>query len=80
MSLGVLRGGVPDHLAQRVGYASATIEYHGWASPGIAEGTAAWAIYRVTLDSQGRPTAVEWADGDAESDNVWSDRASLLYS
>lgn len=80
MSLGVLRGGVPDHLAQRVDYASATVEYHGWASPGIATSVARWAIYRVTLDSQGRPTAVEWADGDAEDDNSWDDRASLLYS
>lgn len=69
-----------DTVNIRVDYANATTNYYGYASPGSATSAAVWAIKRETLDTSGRMIAIEWADGNANRDNVWNDRASLSYS
>ena len=69
-----------DDMASRWDYASATIRYHGHASPGSATAAAVWRISRLTFDSQGRHTLTELADGNGNMDNVWNDRATLSYS
>ena len=69
-----------DDMAVRWDYASSTVRYQGHASPGIAESAALWRIKRFTFDAQGRHTKTEYADGNANYDNVWADRASLTYS
>lgn len=56
-----------------------TLAYLGQALPGTADSSAAWRIQKLTFGSGGDVT-VEWADGDADFDNVWSNRASLTYS
>ena len=56
---------------------SGTVIYIGLALPGTAKSAALWQIKKLNptggLDTQ-------YADGDAEFDNVWDDRAALSYS
>jgi hypothetical protein len=53
--------------------------YLGKAAPGSTEGAAVWAIQRITFASDGDAT-VEWADGNGNEDNIWTNRLSLSYS
>lgn len=69
-----------DDMVTRWDYASATTRYQGHASPGTLTATARWRIKRVTLDSQGRVTAIEFAGGSGSYDQIWDTRASLAYS
>lgn len=54
-----------------------TYQYFGNATIGSAEGDAVWKISRLT---SANPQALLWADGNANYDNVWTNRASLTYS
>lgn len=54
----------------------ATYLYVGKAAVGTLNGDSVWQIQRITQAD----TTVEWADGDADFDNVWDNRASLSYS
>ena len=56
-----------------------TIVYRGEADPGSADASAVWRIKRITFNAEGDATE-EWADGNANFDNVWNDRATLSYS
>jgi len=58
--------------------ASSTVTYVGEASTGTAVGAASWRIKRLTQAAS--VLTIEWADGNGNFDNVWSDRASLSYS
>mgnify|MGYP001570753858 CR=1 FL=1 len=69
-----------DDLNQRVEYASATVQYVGYASPGSLTSASVWQIRRLTYDDRRRLTTVEFADGNANRDNVWENRATLSYS
>lgn len=53
-----------------------TYTYVGEADPGIAEGSAAWRIKRLT----NADNTVLWAGGDTNFDKIWTNRASLTYS
>lgn len=55
-----------------------TVTYIGLAAIGAAASAAVWQIKRLTDEPP--LTTIEWADGNAEFDNVWDDRASLNYS
>ena len=57
--------------------AGATYEYYGFALPGTAESAATWRISRWTVANV---SGLMWADGNTDFDNVWADRASLIYS
>lgn len=59
--------------------ASATVSYYGKAVVGTAKGSALWQIQRHTSTAEGN-LSIEWADGEAEYDNIWDNRASLSYS
>lgn len=52
--------------------------YVGYAAIGSAESGSVWKIFKI-LDSSGNLT-ITYADGDAEFDNIWDNRASLTYS
>lgn len=54
-----------------------TYTYFGYAPVASAEGDAVWKISRL---SAANPQALVWADGDANYDNIWTNRASLSYS
>lgn len=54
-----------------------TYQYFGYAPLASLEGDAVWKISRLT---SANPQALLWADGNADYDNVWTNRASLSYS
>jgi hypothetical protein len=58
--------------------------YIGEATPGTAASSALWRVQRITLtDAPSTSTndvLIEWADGDANFNNIWDNRASLTYS
>lgn len=64
--------------AERVDFISATLLYRGEAVPGTLESEAKWRIRRITIGAD-KDTTTEWADGDADFNNVWDDRLSLNY-
>ena len=51
--------------------------YVGEAVPGTDTSVAAWRIKRIS--DTGTTTSIEWAEGNAESTQVWDDRKSLVY-
>ena len=53
-------------------------EYFGSANPGTSTSAAFWKIMRKTVS--GDVETYDFADGNANFDNVWDDRASLSYS
>jgi hypothetical protein len=69
-----------DDLKLLIDYASSTVIYYGYASPGASQSASVWRIRRETRDSNGRTTAIEYAGGTAERDQVWANRATLEYS
>jgi hypothetical protein len=56
-----------------------TVAYLGQALPGTSAGAASWRIQKLTFSGDGDVSS-QWADGDSNFDNVWTDRASLSYS
>lgn len=54
--------------------------YVGEAQAGIATDATGWRIKKITYDANDNPTQVDWADGDNNMDNKWSERSSLSYS
>lgn len=58
--------------------ANDTTTYVGYAKPGYADTSQAnWKIKRIRIS--GTETIIEFADSNADFDNVWDDRASLDY-
>lgn len=67
-------------FAVRVDDVGSGTVYVGEAEPGSAEAAPVWRIKKIVDSGSPTDTAVTWADGDREFDNVWSDRLSLSYS
>lgn len=65
-------------LASRIDDVSTSLSYIGKAPPATADAAAAWQIFRISVS--GAVTSITWADGDSAFDNVWNNRASLVYS
>ena len=59
--------------------ASASLLYFGVAAPGALTSADVWQIQKIVI-GPGNSVAITWADGNAEFDNVWDNRASLSYS
>jgi hypothetical protein len=57
---------------------SASVTYVGFAAMGTATSAASWQIKKLL--TTGTVTVGRWADSNANFDNVWDDRASLVYS
>lgn len=73
-----LRVGSGDSaLAFRFDGAASPVLYLGEARPGTAEGAAGWRIMRINTTSV---IKIEWADGNNDFDNIWTNRAALSYS
>jgi hypothetical protein len=53
------------------------VVYVGQADPGSSTSAAVWRVKKITESLGG--TSIDWADGDAEFDNVWDDRDTLTY-
>lgn len=54
------------------------ISYVGKASLNSATNSAVWQIRKISQD--GTVLSILYADGDDSFDNVWDNRASLVYS
>lgn len=54
--------------------------YVGYATPGTTTSVAMWRIARIDYDADDNVTGVLYADGNEHFDNVWDNRAALLYS
>lgn len=67
----------PSHFAVLVDNVSTSLVYAGRAALGSATSAAVWQIQRA--QTVGTVTTVAYADGDADFDNVWDNRASLTY-
>lgn len=71
-------GGRKMDLETIVDEANSTTTYVGYAKLGYANTTQAnWKIKRITIS--GSETIIQYADSNAEFDNVWDNRASLVY-
>lgn len=64
--------------ATRIDEVSSSVTYIGTAVVGTTAAAASWQIQRLTVS--GTETIIEYADGNATFDNVWSNRTSLSYS
>ena len=62
----------------RIDEASSTVTYFGFALVGSSEASSVWKIKRLLIS--GSITKLEYADGNTNYDNNWSNRASLTYS
>ena len=67
-----------DDKAKRSDWDSSDVLYTGWAETGAGASEAKWKIRRRTFT--GDDFTDEWADGNADYDNVWNNRLSLDYS
>lgn len=54
-----------------------TNTYIGQANPGASINDAVWRIFRMDTATG---LIIEWADGNSNFDNTWSNYASLNYS
>jgi hypothetical protein len=54
--------------------------YLGTASPGSLVSEAKWQIRQLTFDGQNNLTAMAYANGSSNFDQVWADRGGLSYS
>jgi hypothetical protein len=64
--------------AMQVDDAGSGVTYQGWAVPGPTTSSAGWRIKRIT--QTGDDYAIVFADGNANFDNIWDNRAGLSYS
>lgn len=58
--------------------ASSTVTYVGKASTSALTSNPVWQIMKIEIS--GSITIVAYADGDSEFNNIWDNRASLVYS
>lgn len=64
------------NVQQRFDIGSSSI-FVGEAAQGAAASSAVWTIKKVTLDSSGNPTQVQWS---ADRSAVWNNRTTETYS
>lgn len=65
--------------AKKIDWIDDNTFYKGEANPGTAAGASEWRIRYVTIAPDG-DVEETWAEGNANFDNIWNDRASLSYS
>lgn len=58
--------------------AGSGVSYVGKAKPGSATSSAVWRVFKM-VEASGDIT-ITYADGNAQFDNIWDNRASLSYS
>lgn len=70
-----------NNLTMQLDYNSGTNPiYIGVASPGTATSSALWKIIKLTFDGNNNVTAIQYANGTPNFDQIWDNRSSLSYS
>ena len=69
---------VSPSYAKQYDEVSSSLAYLGMASAGTSNSSALWQIQKLSFT--GNSVSITWADGNANFDNVWNNRASLSYS
>lgn len=64
--------------AKRVDFINDNLLYKGEAIVGTAPSVSSWRIVRISIGNDGDVTN-EWADGNANFDNIWDNRTGLTY-
>ena len=75
---GLVSRNLKVEYAIQIDEASSTITYAGYAAVGTATSAASWRIKRISIS--GTVTSITFADGDANYNNIWDNRAALSYS
>jgi len=68
------------NYSEQIDFVGDTLIYRGWANPGTATSAPSWRIRRTTFVGADEDVVHEWADGNANFDNIWDNRASYSYS
>lgn len=66
--------------ASRVDFVGEDIIYIAEADPGTLDAASSWRIKKLTISSVDGDVITEWADGNANYDNIWDNRVSYTYS
>ena len=61
-------------------YSSGNPVYIGRAAPGTLTSAAAWQIQKLTYDVNDNVTAIQFAGGTNDYNQIWTSRAALVYS
>lgn len=64
--------------SKRTDFITDELLYRGEAAPGSIESDPVWRIRKIAISLDG-DVSEEWADGNANFDNVWADRLALTY-
>lgn len=64
--------------SKRTDFITDELLYRGEAAPGSIESDPVWRIRKIAISLDG-DVSEEWADGNANFDNVWADRLALIY-
>jgi hypothetical protein len=67
-------------LSLEIDYADATTQYIGHSLPGANTGSSTWRIQKLTFSGDGKPTKVQWANGDGLFDKEWDERLTYTYT
>lgn len=65
--------------SKRIDFITDTLLYKGEALVGSSESSPIWRIRRITIGNDNDVTEV-WAEGTANFDKIWANRAALSYS
>jgi hypothetical protein len=65
--------------AKQVDFISETELYKGEAEVGTTTSSTGWRIHKIVLGIDGDMSET-WADGNANFDNIWDNRASYIYT
>lgn len=58
--------------------ASASVTYVGEAAIATATSAGSWRVYKI--GTSGNVVTITYADGNSNFDNIWDNRAALVYS
>lgn len=64
--------------SKRTDFITDELLYRGEAAPGSIESDPVWRIRKIAISLDG-DVSEEWADGNANFDNIWADRLTLPY-
>ena len=64
---------------EEVDFVGADTVYRGWANPGTTTDLSLWRIRRTRFIGEDGDVIHDWADSNANFDNVWDDRATKTY-